>query len=261
MKLTGVDPKQAMLYTDSLGNPDVKTTPQNLLPNKLYTEKYFRFSNTLPLSCPDKWVKDIDSVPASGGGNLIFGKSVATGLPICKSVDGSGKMCYPQEISMMGEDMFSDRGIKKCGEGGPGSNEIRMINYPSEFPTKCDSVEAAQKICDADEVCQGFVASNDADGLSCHYIRGGLGSQDEFLKNLQNMSDVRLVGGTKYTTYIKNKAGSHYSAMPWGSLGNVTMADLGLGKEKFVGSGSGMVRNSVLLVVVLVLVGLFLANK
>ena len=261
MKLTGVDPKQGKLYVDALGNPDVKTTPQSLLPNKLYTEKYFRFSNSLPFSCPDKWVKKMDDVPSSGGGNLIFGKSVATGLPICQSTDGSGKMCYPHEISLMGENMFSDRGITKCGEGGSGSNEIRLIGDKSKFPSKCDSIEAAQKICDADEICQGFVVSNDNGTSRCHYIRGGLGGNGEFLRNLQNMSNVKLVGGTKYTTYIKNRAGSDYSAMPWGSLSNVSMADLGLGKEGFIGSGGNMVRNSVLLVVVLILVGLVLANK
>lgn len=244
-KLTNVRDGKPLLHVNSLGNPSVKSYPNSLLPKKLYTEKYMRISNALPFSCPDKWVKVTDEVPAANDGNLVFGKSVASGLPVCKNVGGDGSVCYTQEIGLMGGDMFLGRdGIKECADG---NGSIVYLNDKTKYPHKVDHLKAAKDICDRHNECQGFVTSNGKKGMSVRFVGSGLG-----IHNVQDMSNVRTVGGTKFTTYIKNTAGSDYSPFPISSLLNVSGRELGI-VEKFVGD-CGMRRNMGLLIVVVLLV-------
>ena len=54
-EFTNVKFGKALLNVDSLGNPTNASNPDSL-GNMLYTEPYIKLSNSLPLSCPDRWI-------------------------------------------------------------------------------------------------------------------------------------------------------------------------------------------------------------
>lgn len=244
-EFTNVGFGKPLWSVDALGNPTKNRNPE-VLGNKLYTEPYMRLSNALPLSCPDKWSVGVDDIPAANDGNIKFGKSVATGLPICRK----GKdVCFPGEIGLMGQNMFVDRGnFKKCDDSADGVSYLMGKKFG-----RIGNLEDAKKVCDSDKECQGFVSSNGKIGVNYRFVRSGLESGNP-IKNMQDMRDVGIVGGTKFTTYIKNTAGSKYTPYPVGSMLGVTKQELGL-NEHFIG-GCAIRKNLGLLLVVLIIVGL-----
>lgn len=239
-ELNNIPKSLKLYYTNSIGSPTLNMTPSNLLPNKLYLQKYTRFSNSLPITCPNGYDAVTDNIPNPNNGNLDFGKSLTTGLPICKST--SGETCYPQEISLMGENMFSDRGIKKCSDAG----DVKFGDTTGPI-----TLDRCMEKCDGDNKCQGFITSNETDGMHCRFINDGL--DENYTNKIKRLGSNLTIGGTKYTTYVKNRNASGYTSLPWNAISNVTKVELGIGKESFVGSHD-MLRNSMLLLVVVLLI-------
>lgn len=259
---SGVNPAHGLLGTDGWGQPTQDNAPQTALPKKIYKQAYARFTNALPFGCPAGYTVQYDNVPqpASQYGNVDFSNDIktklSTGLPVCVK-PGSGEtadeVCYPQNISLMGEEtseiLYADRGIVPCSSE-LGENPVKFIdNVPADG--KCDSLDAAKKICDAHgSKCKGFYIAKNADAegkgyLGCKFVSDGLTGERVRGTPLQvNLGQVRVVGGNKYDTYAKNTRASDYTPFPFNTVFGYN------GKEGFVGSiESGMCLKNLLLLV------------
>lgn len=260
-KLQYVNLKKGLNVMNDLGAPTSAAPPQNVMPSDLYKPKFTRMNNQIPLGCPSGWKAVVDTTPfASGKGILDFDGGLATGLPICQN-DGSSEKCYTSAVvSLMGEDMFTDRKIKKCDD-----ETVKYQDNEDKYPSACDNIEDAEKACEAGGVnCRGFVraAQSDADGKVnnyCTYIKKGINRYrrptEKSLGEMYDMGDVQLVGGVKLQTHLKNK----YDYTPIvGDMDNaVTADDIGRGVETFAMEGVNVDKNIGLLIVVLFMVVLF----
>lgn len=262
-----VNPSHGLIGTDGWGQPSMLNPPQTVLPKQIYTEKYSRISNALPFGCPAGYTPGFDNVamPRHQYGRINFKSdidtSLSTGLPVCTKQGETKQVCYPQDISLMGQTngdiLYDERGITKC-TSALGKNPIQFIdNVPVNG--KCDSVDAAKKICDSHADCKGFYIAKKADEngkeyLGCRFVSDGLKISTFDTPNIAYMKDVKVVGGVKYDTYIKNTNASDYNTFPTNTLFGYD------GREGFVGGlESGMcLKNLLLLVLVAVLTGVII---